>query len=480
MRIDLNSPSGQIPYFGNWLGAWAMNAAEFTALQQQIAALNITAHLAQHLPLAEEITLADEELLAADELHLADANSKYELSIVNGIAILNIGGTMMKHASSFSSGTSTVRARRMVLQAKRDPTVNGLMLKIDSPGGTVAGTMELGEAIKGFGKPTATFGCDLMASAAYWVGSQADEISASQMTSVGGIGTYTYVFDASGAFEEAGVKVHVIKAGEFKGAGLPGTAIEQKHLDHIQKTIDAINDHFVEAVRKGRGMKRSQVDDLADGRTHLADDALDMKLVDRVETFESAFEAFEKRLYGRKAKSRATASSPPVSSTVDDKVTTTADDSASTSTGDQTMSALTLQELRDQFPASSAGWRESMLLQGADLATATKSFADLQTARAEAAEAKLAEEQKAHEATKKRPGADPVKTGGGSAGGSYEGDAMQDWSRAVSDAMKETSGDRMRALQLANKRNPGLRQAAVEQHNVAQHRPTRMPYVNDQ
>lgn len=135
---------------------------------------------------------------------------------------------------------------------------------------------------------------DIGASAAYWGASAASEITANAAAIVGSIGTYAVVTDLSAAAENDGVKVHVVRAGEYKGAGVPGTEVTDEQLAEVQRLINSRNDFFLRAVSSGRSLPIAQVRELADGRVHPAKDALNLRLIDRIASFDDAFTAARK------------------------------------------------------------------------------------------------------------------------------------------------------------------------------------------
>lgn len=222
----------------------------------------------------------------------APGRPAYELTD-DGVAVIDLSGPLTKYETSFQSffgGTSTVRARATLRDAARDPRVHAILLRIDSPGGTVAGTSDLAEAIKAADarKPVHAYIEDLGASAAYWLASQARRVSANTSAEVGSIGVFAVLEDTSGAYAKEGVKVHVVKAGAFKGLGVPGTAITDAQLSEVQRQVDAIGDIFVTAIASGRQLPLKRVKELADGRVHIAQAAKDLGLIDEVGTLESA------------------------------------------------------------------------------------------------------------------------------------------------------------------------------------------------
>lgn len=207
--------------------------------------------------------------------------------VVNGIAIVPLDGPLMKVWSKYG-GTSSVWARAAIRNADKDESVKAIMLHIDSPGGTGAGTAELGDAVKSAAKPIHAHIDDLGASAAYWVASQADHVSVNRAGFVGSIGTYATVYDTSGAAELAGVKVHVVSTGPYKGAGEDGIPVTDEHLAYWQDIVNKHFSHFENAVRDGRRMLKAQFNKVSDGRVFGSIESKALGLIDSVESFERA------------------------------------------------------------------------------------------------------------------------------------------------------------------------------------------------
>jgi len=226
----------------------------------------------------------------------------------SGIAVIPINGQMMKGESSFG-GTSTVRTRRALRVAASDSDVKGIMLHIDSPGGTVAGQMDLARDITAAGlrKPLRAHADDMMASAAMWAGAQASFVSASPMTEVGSIGVVAMVEDLSGMAEQEGVKVHVVVndgAEGMKGAFAPGTEITDEQLADLKDRINEINGFFVEAIEQGRSDKVADVSAINTGEDWLAEQAMQLGLIDAVMSFDEAISNLRIDIERREAEAR--------------------------------------------------------------------------------------------------------------------------------------------------------------------------------
>lgn len=221
--------------------------------------------------------------------------------VENGVAIIDVTGPLTKYQTSFQAilgGTSTLAVRATLRAALRDPKVSAIMLRIDSPGGTVAGTLELADAVKAADavKPTSTYIEDLGCSAAYWVAAMGRKAYANAAATVGSIGTFAVLQDMSGMYEAAGVKVHVVSSAPLKGAGVPGTPITSEVLQEAQRQVDAFTELFVKGAAGGRRMPVDRMQGLADGRVHIAAEARRLGLIDAVASLDDAVKETRQRL----------------------------------------------------------------------------------------------------------------------------------------------------------------------------------------
>ncbi len=216
----------------------------------------------------------------------------------DGVALVPITDQITKGDSSFG-GCSSVRTRRAMRMAANDDAIRGIMLLIDSPGGTCAGTGDLAADVRAAGekKPVHAYIEDQGCSAAYWIASQAAKVSANATGMIGSIGTFTYLEDSSGMYEMAGVKVHLVSTGQFKGAWVDGLPISDEYIATVQQEVDDLNSHFLAGVLSGRagaGMTSEGLAAIADGRTWIASKAKELRLIDEVSTLDAAMAALRK------------------------------------------------------------------------------------------------------------------------------------------------------------------------------------------
>jgi ClpP class serine protease len=157
----------------------------------------------------------------------------------NGIAHIPIGGAIGQGLGNFAKWAGAVDVADIeadLMEAEENPKVRGIILDMDSPGGMVSGTPELAQVIEGVQKRIYAFSNGLIASAAYWLASATDGIFLTMAAEAGSIGVYQVVYDESQAFQDAGIKVEVIKAGKFKGMGFPGRRC-QTMLERICRRV---------------------------------------------------------------------------------------------------------------------------------------------------------------------------------------------------------------------------------------------------
>lgn len=176
----------------------------------------------------------------------------------------------------------------------KDDTVQAILLRINSPGGTVGAVQEIHAELlrcKAKGKKVVASLGDVAASGGYYLASAADRVVADPGTITGSIGVLLTFGNLQGLFQKIGVQLEVIKSGPFKDIGSPARPLtaEERHL--LQSSIDDAYRQFVEAVATGRKMSVAKVRDLADGRIFTGRQAREAGLVDELGNQEEALQA---------------------------------------------------------------------------------------------------------------------------------------------------------------------------------------------
>jgi len=227
----------------------------------------------------------------------------------SGVAVIPVYGIIAQHMAqvddiSSGGGTSTEEIGAMFDAAMASPDVGTIVLAVDSPGGTVYGVPELAARIfaaRGR-KKIVSVASSLMASAAYWLSAQADEVVASPSAEVGSVGVYSAHIDLTGAQEQAGIKVRIFSAGKFKAEGALGQPLSEEAQAFEQARVDEMYGLFVADVARGRGVKPSDVrGGFGEGRIVGAKQAKALGMVDRVATLDETIARYLKRAAPRAA-----------------------------------------------------------------------------------------------------------------------------------------------------------------------------------
>jgi signal peptide peptidase SppA len=206
--------------------------------------------------------------------------------------VIPIYGVIMPRANLMTemSGGTTVDGIRSSFRALlNDDEVSRIVFDVDSPGGSVEGIPELAAEIRDARgvKPMSAVANYMMASAAYYIGSQADEVVASPSALVGSIGVYAIHEDWSAANEMMGIRPTYITAGKFKAEGNPDSPLSDEALAHIQESVDYSYDQFVAGVADARGVSKAAVrSGYGEGRVLDPEPARAAGLIDRIATLE--------------------------------------------------------------------------------------------------------------------------------------------------------------------------------------------------
>jgi len=236
------------------------------------------------------------------------------LSGGNVIGVVYVEGVITSGHSTVGITGSTLGSDT-VLQylrsARQDPDVKAVVVRVNSPGGSAAASQEIAQEMKALsraGKPVVASMGDVAASGGYLVSSAADAIVADPGTVTGSIGVIMQVTVLEGLYEKLGIDVETVKSGPHKDMAAGDRPLTETERELLQEMVDDVYDQFVDAVVEGRGMRRSEVLRLADGRILTGRQALKAGLVDSLGNLHDAIElaaelagveAFTAHEYGR-------------------------------------------------------------------------------------------------------------------------------------------------------------------------------------
>jgi len=230
--------------------------------------------------------------------------------IQDGIAVIPVVGPIMQRPDPWAAfgavGIGDLRATMQVALA--EPSIDGILLVVDSPGGEVAGVADLADelyAARGR-KPMAAVADEGMFSAAYWLGSAVGPITVPRTGAVGSIGALAVHADMSAALEQMGIRMTVVRSGEKKAQFSPFQPLTAAARADLQAEVDRIAGLFIDAVAQQRGLAAKEIRAMEAG-TFQGEAAVAAGLADHVGSLDEAFGAFRAQLDGGSSRGRMTA-----------------------------------------------------------------------------------------------------------------------------------------------------------------------------
>lgn len=211
-----------------------------------------------------------------------------------GVAVLPLFGVLAHRAHMVSQvsgagGTSAELFGRALAEALDNPAVRAIVIDVDSPGGSVSGTLEAAEKIfEGRArKPIIAVANAMAASAAYWIASAATELVVTPSGSVGSIGVLAVHEDRSARNAAQGIKLSFIHAGKYKVEGNSAEPLSADARTEIARMVDQAYAKMTAAIGRYRGRAAADVrEHFGQGRMVTALDALKAGMVDRIATLE--------------------------------------------------------------------------------------------------------------------------------------------------------------------------------------------------
>lgn len=224
-------------------------------------------------------------LLAAGPLKKRLPQKPKHSSPANGIAVVQIRGTLTKYGSDF--GPSMIDVAWQIPAAAEDPNIATIVLWCDSGGGEVAGSFEVAATVAAAAKRKTVIGLaeDITASGAFLILSQCTKLYATnRLTMIGSIGVLLVILDTSAMFEQLGWKMIRVRSGDLKGIGTPGLELSEAETKYLQSIVQFTAGEFSMAVSRGRGLPPDTVRGLATGEVFPAPTALRLGLIDGIKT----------------------------------------------------------------------------------------------------------------------------------------------------------------------------------------------------
>ncbi len=173
-----------------------------------------------------------------------------------------------------------------------DDKYKGLVLDINSPGGSPFRSKELGERIENMDLYSVAYIGETGTSGAYWIACSCDQIVASELSMVGSVGTLSIRPDLSKFLEKMGIDIDITSSGKFKGIGHPFSEPTEDENERRKVVMDKIDRLFKEHVKESRGLTGDE--EVFEGKVYLGDESKEMGLIDHLGNREKAIEICRK------------------------------------------------------------------------------------------------------------------------------------------------------------------------------------------
>lgn len=222
-------------------------------------------------------------LLAILFLVSLGASKLLSVEIGNKIAIVKIQGAISSDSMKIPFQTSVATSSKIVeylKSAEESKSIKGIILEINSPGGTVLASKDIADKVKSIDKPVVALIRDMGTSGGYWVASAADKIVADPMSVTGSIGVISAYLEFSELFEKYGITYEGLKSGELKDIGSPFKKLTDQERKVLQGKLDRIHEYFIKEVSANRKLSEADTRELATGVYFLGEEAKELGLVD--------------------------------------------------------------------------------------------------------------------------------------------------------------------------------------------------------
>jgi protease-4 len=213
------------------------------------------------------------------------------IGVVQISGVIHSGGSTGGPFSAGTSGSDTIV--KALKKGMEDDSIKAILLHINSPGGSPAGSYEIYSQImsmRGKGKPIIVSMGDVAASGGYYIAAAGETVFANPSTLTGSIGVRMGYINWAGLMEEHGVEGVTIKAGKYKDIGSPFRPMTDEERAILQASVDNIHTQFIRDVANGRGLKERDVRKVATGVIYTGEQAKEIKLIDKLGTYHDAID----------------------------------------------------------------------------------------------------------------------------------------------------------------------------------------------
>ena len=231
-----------------------------------------------------------EDIKAIQLPDYAKAKATVNLKADKKVAVIYAEGNIVD--GSAKQQVAGDRFAKIISDVRKDSTVKAVVLRVNSPGGSVLASEKIKaeiDLIKKRGIPVIASYGDYAASGGYWISANCDKIYSNATTLTGSIGVFSMIPDISGTLKDK-IHVNITPVNSNSHADMYGMMrpLDKNELDYMQASVEKIYDEFTALVAEGRDMTVENVDEIAQGRVWSGAEALDINLVDEIGTIEDA------------------------------------------------------------------------------------------------------------------------------------------------------------------------------------------------
>jgi protease-4 len=208
----------------------------------------------------------------------ASGGGKSGLFSEGSVGIVEINGVIM----------DSKKTLKTLERFEEEDEIKAVVVRLNSPGGAVAPSQEIYEAVRNYKKPLLVSMSSIAASGAFYVAMGAKKVFANPGTITGSIGVIMEFANIEKLYEWAKIKRYALKTGKYKDAGAEYREMQPEERALLQGMIDNVLGQFKAAVSKGRKLPLEEVTAIADGRVFSGQQAKALKLVDELGTLQDA------------------------------------------------------------------------------------------------------------------------------------------------------------------------------------------------
>lgn len=220
----------------------------------------------------------------------AKAKDVTNLKAKSKVAVIYANGNIVD--GNMKDQVAGDRFAKIISDVRRDSSVKAVVLRVNSPGGSVLASDKIKaeiDLIKKRGIPVIASYGEYAASGGYWISANCDKIFSNETTLTGSIGVFSMIPDISGTLKDK-LHVNITPVNSNRHSDMYGMMrpLDKAEIDYMQASVESIYSKFTQLVSEGRGMTVEAVDEIAQGRVWAGAEASQIGLVDEIGTIEDA------------------------------------------------------------------------------------------------------------------------------------------------------------------------------------------------